>query len=96
MTMHVIIFSKQKKDQNRKRKLEKEEITTPTAPNPVQKENFRQRMYYVMGVKILAKKKLKLKENCDNLSKSNEQHTIVNEKLAEKNTTKDVKIEVKH
>ena len=47
--MHVIIFSKQKKDQNRKRKLEKEEITTPTAPNPgpVQKENFRQRMYYV-------------------------------------------------
>ena len=47
MTMHVIIFSKQKKDQNRKRKLEKEEITTPTAPNPVQKEIFRQRMYYV-------------------------------------------------
>ena len=47
MTMHVFIFSKQKKDQNRKRKLEKEEITTPTAPNSVQKENFRQRMYYV-------------------------------------------------
>ena len=46
--MFIIIFSKQKKDQNRKRKLEKEEITTPTAaPNPVQKENFRQRMYYV-------------------------------------------------
>ena len=63
MTMHVFIFSKQKKDQNRKRKLEKEEITTPTAPNPVQKENFRQRIYYVP--KLVRTKKIEVRPEKD-------------------------------